>query len=178
MDLPSFHKGCSVTPCVGSYHWKGRSRWAAGTVDSATCRCPRGHLVLEDAPQGHSACHSLGFISFLSDLFAPVQQGKQSHFWTLSWALLINPQQIPPRMSLALVGSCVHISPNHRQGRWDYHWSSSAAGVGSASLRLLGCRGEQDIPDQAKDRLVVRVEMGDARSAVSNTHPCTVTKAS
>lgn len=44
------------------------------------------------------------------------------------------------------------------QGRRDYPWSGSVAEVASVSLRLPGCRGEQDTPDQAKDCLVSRIE--------------------
>lgn len=45
------------------------------------------------------------------------------------------------------------------------------AGVGFASLRPTGCRGEQDIPEKAKDHWVRRTEVGDARQAASDTPP-------
>ena len=111
MNLPKFHKGWSVTPCLDLYRWKGGGRWAAGAADPATQRCPQG-------PRFFLSLLTVQVSSPSYHLFAPVLQRKQplSDFSPEEYRGIAHkaPEE-PPRMPLALVGSHVHISSNPRQ---------------------------------------------------------------
>lgn len=106
MNLPKFHKGWSVTPCLGLYQWKGGGRWAAGAVDPATQRCPQG-------PRFFLSLLTVQVSSPSYHLFAPVLQRKQplSDFFPEEYrGIAHKAPEKPPRMPWPWLG---HMSTFH-----------------------------------------------------------------
>lgn len=97
----------------------------------------------------------------LSDLFARVQRETRDCFWAASqkrWGRCSESPRPPVTQSQARKTGLL------LEQLWDWGW-------GAASPRPTGCRGQPNIPEQVKDRLVIRTEVGDAGQGVGNTAP-------